>query len=424
MSLAPKRILLVDDNADIHADFRKILEINDNDTSFNKLKSELFAGTENNSESNVVSTYVLDSAYQGKEALEYVKQAKIDREPYALAFVDIRMPPGWDGIETIQQIRAIDKDMQIVICTAYSDYSWKDMIKRLKISDHFLILKKPFEAIEIHQLAAALTKKWELTRLINKQINLLEETVQVRTLELQKAKEMAEHANLLKSDFLENISHELLTPLTSIIGFSQILKDKDIETVKMREFASYILHSTHQLMFMLNNILTVAKIDSGGMECHYENIDLQALIDEIHNMHPESIKQKNLILNINIDPNLLNITSDFAKLQQIIFNLLSNAVKFTPSNGKIDINIKHVDQQQFSIEVIDTGIGISEEDKKKLFVNFQQLDSSTSKYYAGIGMGLALVRHIVESQGGTVGVKSKYGKGSTFYITLPYTPVK
>ena len=155
-----KRILLVDDNAEIHKDFCKILSRNDT-TTLEDDEAILF-GVKKKSENFEAQDYQIDSAYQGQEALALVQKSLVDDDPYALAFIDMRMPPGWDGIETIKRIWEIDPAIQMVICSAYSDHSWEDITRELGNSDNLLILKKPFEVIEINQFAAALTRKWEL----------------------------------------------------------------------------------------------------------------------------------------------------------------------------------------------------------------------------------------------------------------------
>ena len=154
------RILLVDDNPSIHVDFRDILcPANTGSAAGKKLEAALF------DEDPVAADQVgfeLDSAYQGQEALEMVKQALAEKRPYAMAFVDVRMPPGWDGIETVARIWEVDPEIQVVICTAYSDYSWEDMRAKVGQPDSLLVLKKPFDNIEVQQIAHALTKKWLL----------------------------------------------------------------------------------------------------------------------------------------------------------------------------------------------------------------------------------------------------------------------
>jgi two-component system, cell cycle sensor histidine kinase and response regulator CckA len=150
------RILIVDDNTSIHSDFREILcPDNSDEAAADEMEAVLF-----DEKKPDVLGFELDSAYQGQEALEAVKQSLADNRPYALAFVDVRMPPGWDGVETIARIWEVDPELQIVVCTAYADYSWEEMRAKVGQPDNLLVLKKPFDNIEVRQLAHALTKKW------------------------------------------------------------------------------------------------------------------------------------------------------------------------------------------------------------------------------------------------------------------------
>ncbi len=154
------RILIVDDNESIHADFRTILcSDNSGETVVTDMEAALF---EENTATVEQTTFELDSAFQGQEALEMVKQSLADNRPYAMAFVDVRMPPGWDGIETIARIWEVNPELQIVVCTAYSDYAWEEMRAKVGQPDSLLVLKKPFDNIEVQQIAHALTKKWLL----------------------------------------------------------------------------------------------------------------------------------------------------------------------------------------------------------------------------------------------------------------------
>ncbi|HVV01738.1 MAG TPA: response regulator, partial [Verrucomicrobiae bacterium] len=156
------RILIVDDNESIHGDFQGILrrDITTN-SAVNKMEEILFEEVKPAGEQ---SAFELDSAFQGQEALEMVKASVEQNRPYALAFVDVRMPPGWDGIETIARIWQVDPEIQVVVCTAYADYSWEEMRAKVGQPDSLLVLKKPFDNIEVQQLAHALTKKWFLNR--------------------------------------------------------------------------------------------------------------------------------------------------------------------------------------------------------------------------------------------------------------------
>jgi PAS domain S-box-containing protein len=153
-----RRILIVDDNTSIHADFRNILcPDNSDEAAANEMEAVIF-----DEEKPDEMSFELDSAYQGQEAFEMVKRARAENRPYALAFVDVRMPPGWDGVETIARIWEVDPELQVVVCTAYADYSWEAMRAKVGQPDSLLVLKKPFDNIEVQQLAHALTKKWLL----------------------------------------------------------------------------------------------------------------------------------------------------------------------------------------------------------------------------------------------------------------------
>ncbi|PZW91177.1 PAS domain S-box-containing protein/diguanylate cyclase (GGDEF)-like protein [Pseudomonas sp. 478] len=179
-----RRILIVDDTASIHADFAKILSPPSiDDDSLISAENALFGTPAALS----LQSFVLDSAFQGLEALDKVETALANDMPYAMAFIDMRMPPGWDGLETIERLWQVDPKLQVALCTAYSDYSWEDIDERLELGDRLLILKKPFDAIEIRQMASALTAKWQMTEDAELKMSLLEQAVEERTRELSDA---------------------------------------------------------------------------------------------------------------------------------------------------------------------------------------------------------------------------------------------
>jgi len=160
MNSTNRRILVIDDNQAIHQDFRKILGPGRGTTSDLALTEGLLFGDAPPTESQGV--FEIDSAFQGQEGLALIQKSLEEKRPYAMAFVDVRMPPGWDGIETTARIWQEYPDLQVVVCTAYSDYSWEGMLAKLGHSDRLVILKKPFDNIEVLQLAGALTEKWHL----------------------------------------------------------------------------------------------------------------------------------------------------------------------------------------------------------------------------------------------------------------------
>lgn len=186
MSISSFRILVIDDNPAIHRDFMKILNVSKNSTLLNKFDAELF---DDDAEHLGISLpeFEIDTATQGIEGIEKVKRSLEEGRPYPLAFVDIRMPPGIDGIETIKLIWAIDPQIQIVICSAYSDYSWESTVNALGLSDNLLVLKKPFDVIAVRQLANALTQKWVLAKETQKHTEFLNQLVDERTESLQQS---------------------------------------------------------------------------------------------------------------------------------------------------------------------------------------------------------------------------------------------
>ena len=180
-----RRILTIDDNDAIHSDFRKILATREPASKLKQAKAMLFGDAPAASESPKI-TFEIDSALQGEEGLQKLQLAVDSGRPYSVAFVDMRMPPGWDGVQTIQQLWEVDPDLQVVICTAFSDYSWDAISEKLGVTDRLLILKKPFDPAEISQLAIALSEKWALRRAAKLKMDQLEAMVTERTLELTK----------------------------------------------------------------------------------------------------------------------------------------------------------------------------------------------------------------------------------------------
>lgn len=188
------RILIIDDNPAIHLDFIKILKTSATTSKLDDLSDSIF-GEKNKTIQKDLPKFEIDVASQGQEGVKRIQDALLEKKPYSLAFVDIRMPPGWDGIETIKHIWALDNTIQIVICTAYSDYSWEETVAHLGRTDNLLILKKPFDNISVRQLACALTTKWKLAEDTRRYTNTLKQQVEDRTLSLQ------ESLSLVKSTF-------------------------------------------------------------------------------------------------------------------------------------------------------------------------------------------------------------------------------
>ena len=209
-----KRILIVDDNESIHNDFRKVLihEVNEDHADLDEMEAELFGADEKDEtitgDQSVV--YEVDSAFQGQEALKMVDKAEEEGRPYALVFMDVRMPPGWDGIETIGRIWVKHPYLEMVLCTAYSDYTWDDIVERLGCTDKLLFLRKPFDSVAVQQMALSLIKKFNLGQQARYYVKNLEAEVQQRTLQLQDLLHEMESKNAQLSSSNDELKHAAL----------------------------------------------------------------------------------------------------------------------------------------------------------------------------------------------------------------------
>jgi PAS domain S-box-containing protein len=247
------------------------------------------------------------------------------------------------------------------------------------------------------------------------------EAIRRRSLELEVQYRQLQEANRLKGEFLANMSHELRTPLNAIIGFAELMHDGKVGPVsgQHKEFLGDILSSSRHLLQLINDVLDLAKVEAGKVEFRPEAVDLARVVTEVQDILRPLIAKKRIHVQTEIDPTLTEVVVDSGKLKQILYNYLSNALKFTPEEGRVMIRVGSEGLETFRLEVEDTGIGIRPEDQGRLFVEFQQLDASTTKKYPGTGLGLALTKRIVEAQGGQVGVRSMPGQGSTFFAVLP-----
>jgi signal transduction histidine kinase len=446
------RILAIDDNRAIHEDFRKILCPPSVDTTaLGDAEAKLFDEPTRARQSAV---FEIDSAYQGEEGLERVRQSLQSGRPYAMAIVDVRMPPGWDGIETTQKLWEVDADLQVVICSAYSDYSWDDIIARLGNSDRLLFLKKPFDTVEILQLANALTEKWRLIRQVRNQMADLEKIVRDRTQQLQVTNErllveIAEHREseqrlkrvleelratqqcVIQQERLRalggmasGIAHDFNNALVGILGLSELLlhhPENLDDKQKTKHYVEMINTSAKDAGEIVNRLREFYRHREGREE--FGKVDLNQLIEDAISltqpMWKTQAEAKNISIALQKDlQNIPPVAGDASELREVLTNLIFNAVEAMPRGGTIVIRTRG-DDSQVTLEVSDTGAGMTDEVRQRCLEPF-----FTTKGAHGTGLGLSMVYGIVQRHQGTIDINSEVGKGSTFIIRIPHQLAK
>lgn len=459
MGIAPnRRILLIDDMPTIHQDFRKILApASMGNDELSSMEAELF-GDEIQSQAEV---FELDCADQGETGLAMLEQALAAQAPYALAFVDMRMPPGWDGVQTIEHLWRADPRLQVVICTAYSDYAWDDVITRLDVRDRLLVLKKPFDAIEVSQLASTLLAKWDATLRAQAQLSQLEAAVALRTAELSLANTALQaqiierkqlqvqlvHAEKLAcvGQLAAGMAHEINNPISfissnfttldSYVGqlFGMLGAYEDaLNSAAATDVADSVQRMRQQVdvNFLKEDIPLLVRESRHGIERVRKIV--QDLRDFSRVDSSQDWQQADLHQGIDSTLNLLagqmggiDIVKDYGTLptieclpreiNQMVMNLLLNAIQAigTPP-GRLSIRTG-LEGQHVWMEIADTGVGISPTILDRIFEPF----FTTRPVGTGTGLGLALCYGIVRKHRGTISVENTEGEGSTFRVMLP-----
>ncbi|MHC4291098.1 MAG: ATP-binding protein [Planctomycetota bacterium] len=408
-----RRILLVDDEPRILEELEKVLAPTQKGSAeLSELENRLFSNSETKQKSTIV--YDVCCCRQGDEAVCKVQEAIEKEEPFAVAFIDIRMPPGPDGVSTAEQIRKLDPNIQIVMMTGYSDFDISEIANRIPPEDKLLYMQKPIHSQEIQQFALALTAKWQSDYLLHLQNQKLVESNAY----------LKEH-DRLKSEFVMTVSHELRTPLTifknilsnAMAGVMGKVPPKLLRNLEMADEA------IGRLTSIINDFLDVSKLEVGKMKIHAEVLCVQQTVNELVEMIQFVTDAKNIQLDLLVPENELYINADFEKITRVINNLIENATKFVPEKtGKISIEVEDRGER-IGINVRDNGPGIHGDDKEKVFDRFVQVEKHVGPGKHGTGLGLAICRDLIQLHSGRIWIEDNPGGGAVFKILLPkYTP--
>jgi len=432
------RILTIDDNPAIHEDFAKIFaESGASASALKDLEAALFGDTSKFRRSH---TFELESALQGQEGLERLRAALAGGRPFGVAFVDVRMPPGWDGVQTVEELWKVDPTLQVVLCTAYSDYSWDDIRRRIGNSDSLTILKKPFDNIEVYQLAFALTRKWELARQARAKMEDLDRLVAQRTEELQQTneqlrREMAERAkaeeNFRQAQKMEalgwlapGLAHDFNNLLTVIRGHIDLLPDV-VEGSSIAEVKRQLSAAGERGASLTRQLLCLGRRQA----FRPRPVRLARFLQQNRPLLARVLGE-HITLEVPAAEGLPCVLADESSLQQLLLNLAAHARECLPDGGALTLSTalvelapgasKHPDARAGSflrLTARDTGCGFDAEALARLFEPFAaELPEGASS-----GLGLATLPAIIKQHGGWIEASSQLRRGTTFDIFLPVT---
>jgi signal transduction histidine kinase len=431
-ALPHRRILIIDDNPSIHQDFRKILSAAESSSSLDALETAIFGAPQGRA--GGAYSFEVDSASQGEEGIQRVQAAAREGRPYSLAFVDIRMPPGIDGVETTARLWKADEDLQVVLCSAYADYSWEEVAQRLGINQRLLILRKPFDNIEVRQMAHALAQKWDLARESRNREEQLEQAVALRTRELEATnarliQEMEDRAllesRLAQAHRLESLgrlasgmANEISSPLGFVstnLNHLRLALEKRATGAPLEDPAELLeacreaIQGTDRLKRIVQDVKLFARVSpQPGV-----SVDVHKVLEEaVKRAAPSMGPRLKRVLELQQVPPAL---ASEEGLGQVFLNLLVNAAQAMPE-GHPEPTLRIVTRQQgpeILVEIQDNGSGIDAEHLPHIFEPFY-----TTKP-GGSGLGLSICHGIITGFGGDISVDSTPGKGTTFRIKLP-----
>jgi len=339
----------------------------------------------------------------------------------SVILLDIIMPD-MDGYEVISMLKGSEKtrDIPVIFITGLDSAEAEERALALGAADY---ISKPFHAPIVKlrvKNQISIQERYEIERDLNTVLKLQSDLVAATEL-AEKNKETAEHADRAKSEFLSRMSHEMRTPLNAIMGMTQIIKTRGLPK-NLTEYAVQIDNASSHLLGLIEDVLDMSSMEFGAFKLTESKFDFEKVIERVLQKVKYNANEKKQILSTHIEPSLYTTyLGDEKHLQRVIGSLLGNAVKFTPEKGEIgfyaSIHEDENNEMTLQVTVSDNGIGISEEEKSKLFDLFEQADGSETREQSGIGIGLALSKRIANMMGGDIWVDTELGKGSKFHFT-------
>jgi len=371
-------------------------------------------------DAGLAALWLVDGEFLSIASLQNASPATID------AWTDRRIRP---GRETPSRLAALErKVVHIHDVLADPRFATPEFLSLYTLENARTILAVPMLREKALVGVITLWRK-EPRPFSERQINILRTFADQAVIAIENARlfneirekgRQLEIANKHKSEFLANMSHELRTPLNAVIGFSEALVEKMFGELnpKQEDYLRDIHSSGRHLLSLINDILDLSKIEAGRMELELSEFSLPMALKNAMTLVRERAQTHGIEMKLQLDPKLGDIRADERKFKQIVLNLLSNAVKFTPDGGRVEVDARR-NGGSIKVSVKDTGVGIASKDQAALFEEFRQVGRGSTGKREGTGLGLALTRRFVELHGGTIGVDSKLGKGSTFTFTLP-----
>jgi signal transduction histidine kinase len=351
------------------------------------------------------------------------------KQSIEVALIDVRLGVASSGVDLLLRLRAEEPNLICVLMTAHVDTQTAIEALRRGAYDYFdksaeptallAVLDRCFDRV---QLQSERRTAYDAMRAAKEEAEAAREQAEAAKEEADAAREQAEAANLAKSQFLATMSHELRTPLNAIIGFSEMMLREVMGAIGNEHYRSYIkdIHASgSHLLQIINDILDLSKAEAGKLELHEDVFDPRETIRAVRQFTAPRAQEAGLATTIDLPDDLPLLRADERKTKQVLLNLISNALKFTPTGGRIDVTGWYDSLHGVAITVCDTGIGISPEHLARVLEPFEQVDSSLARAHQGTGLGLPLVKAIMELHGGRLDLQSEVGTGTTVTILFP-----